>query len=181
MSIVPADGPTVPGALRLADGAAFGTGLHATTALCLEALEDILDAEMPDRMLDVGTGSGVLALAALRRGMRRALDIDDDALCVAARNGRLNGAAARLWLVRGGPEAVLGLWPLVVANIRAAELMELAQPIASRVASRGRVVLSGMPQSVTPDVEHAYRRLGMATVSAAERDGWSALVLRPTW
>jgi ribosomal protein L11 methyltransferase len=182
LSIVPADGPTMPGALRLVEGAAFGTGLHPTTALCLEAIEDRLDTEIPDRMLDVGTGSGVLALAALRRGTRRAaaLDVDDDALSVAARNGRLNGTGDRLWLVQGGPDAIRGWWPLVVANIRAAELMELAPSITSRVASRGRLVLSGIPRSVAPDVERAYCRLGMNTVSVAGRDGWAALVLHPT-
>jgi len=183
LSIVPADAPGAPGSVRLVDGAAFGTGLHATTALCLEAMEDMFDAGIPDRMLDVGTGSGVLALAAVRRGVRRAvaLDLDEDALRIAAENGRINEAGDRLALVCGGPEAVRGQWPLVVANIRAAELMELAQPIASRVASRGRLVLSGIPQSVASAVERAYRRLGMRSVSAAERDGWTALVLQPTW
>jgi ribosomal protein L11 methylase PrmA len=68
----------------------------------------------------------------------------------------------------------------VVANVRAAELMELAPWITSRVASRGRLVLSGIPRSVAPDVEHTYRRLGMATLNVAERDGWAALVLHPT-
>lgn len=183
LSIVPADGPPLPGALRLVEGAAFGTGLHPTTALCLELLEDLLDAERPDRMLDVGTGSGVLALAALRRGVRRAvgLDVDDDAVRVATRNAHLNGAGDRLRLVRGGPDAIRGWWRLVAANIRAAELMELAPTITARVASRGRLVLSGIPQSVRVDVEHAYRRLGMARVSLAGRDGWAALVLRPSW
>jgi ribosomal protein L11 methyltransferase len=68
----------MPDTLRLVDGAAFGTGLHATTALCLEAIEDLLDAVVPDRMLDVGTGSGVLALAALRRGVRRVIGLERD-------------------------------------------------------------------------------------------------------
>ena len=181
--IVPAAAPASTGALRLVDGAAFGTGLHATTALCLEAIEDLLDVTVPDRILDVGTGSGVLSLAALRRGVRRAaaLDLDAGALTVAAENARLNDLGARLWLVRGGPDAVRGAWPLVVANIRAAELMAMASTLARLVASRGRLVLSGIPGSVAPDVQHVYRRLGMSLVTLAERDGWTALVCHPSW
>lgn len=183
LQIVPAEMPATSGCLRLMDGAAFGTGLHATTALCVEAIEDLLDAVVPDRLLDVGTGSGVLALAALHRGVRRAvaIDLDPDALRVAAENARLNGLADRLWLVCGGPEAVRGSWPLVVANIRAAELMAMAQTLSRRVATQGRLVLSGIPESVAADVEREYRRVGMKPVLTAVRDGWAALVLVPSW
>src|SRR5436190_536480 len=93
--------------LHLVDAEAFGTGWHPTTALCLEALEDALAAR-PERMLDVGTGSGVLALAALLLGVPQAtgIDIDAEALRVAAENARLNGVPERLQLTPGGPEAV---------------------------------------------------------------------------
>jgi len=183
LQVVPVDMPAPSGAVRLVDAAAFGTGLHATTALCVEAIEDLLDAVVPARMLDVGTGSGVLALAALRRGVRRAaaIDLDPDALQVAAENARVNGLADRMWLVRGGPEAIRGSWPLVVANIRAAELIAMAQSLAWRVASQGRLVLSGIPESVVPDVERAYGRLGMKQMRVAARDGWAAVGLVPTW
>jgi ribosomal protein L11 methyltransferase len=183
LSIVPAELPANSDALRLIDGSAFGTGLHATTALCLEAIEDLLDALTPDRMLDVGTGSGVLALAALRRGVRRAigLDLDPEALRIAAVNARLNGYGDRLSLLRGGPDALTGSCPLVVANIRAAELMAMAPTLAQRVASRGRLVLSGIAESVAPDVEGTYRRLGMTIVGHTSRDGWTALMFHPSW
>jgi hypothetical protein len=89
---VPADWPADAGTLRLVDGPAFGTGLHPTTALCLGALQDELDGHAVDRVLDVGTGSGILALAALHAGVDRAvgIDIDADALRVAAENATLN-------------------------------------------------------------------------------------------
>lgn len=179
----PASLPATPGALRLVDGLAFGTGLHPTTRLCLEALEDLLDVVTPSCALDIGTGSGILALAALQRGVTRAVgvDIDADALSVAAENVRLNGAAGRLSLVRGGPDAVRGAWSLIMANVRAAELIELAPALVRLLASRGRLVLSGIPQSVAPDVEQTYRRLGLTRISSGTRDGWTALVLAPTW
>jgi ribosomal protein L11 methyltransferase len=181
--LVPAHLPVPAGALRLSDGPAFGTGLHPTTVLCLEALEAALDVDRPARVLDVGTGSGVLALAALLMGVPRAvgLDIDADALQIAAENARLNDFAARLRLVRGGPEAVQGLWPLVLANVLPAPLMEMAPALVRRVEHRGRLVLSGIPSSVTPDVEHVYRRLGMRHLRSETRAGWTALVLQPSW
>ncbi len=181
--IVPADTAAPSGALRMVDGPAFGTGLHMTTALCLEVLEDLLDNAVPERMLDVGTGSGILALFALQRGVRRAvgLDVEPAALVVAAENARLNGLAARLHLVRGGPEAVRAQWPLVVANIRAAELMAMATTLVQRIASKGQLVLSGIPTSVAAEVEGTYRRFGMIQAEVRSRGSWTALVLRASW
>src|SRR5262245_9890006 len=103
LRIVPADADAEPGVLRLIDSAAFGTGLHPTTAMCLEAIEEALQPSAPSALLDVGTGSGVLALAALLLGVPRALglDVDAEALRAAAENARLNATDGRLELVRG--------------------------------------------------------------------------------
>jgi ribosomal protein L11 methyltransferase len=167
------------GALRMIDSPAFGTGLHPTTALCLEALDDELTAWDPDSVLDVGTGSGVLALAALRWGAPRAvaIDIDGEAVRAAAENARLNGLSSRLHLVHGGPEALSASWPLVLANVLAAPLMEMAPMLAWRVRRGGRLVLSGIRSSLASDVEQAYRHVGMRQVLTHARDGWSALIL----
>ena len=175
--------PVPPDGLMLADGPAFGTGLHPTTALCLEALEEIVDDVHPDSMLDVGTGSGVLALAALQHGVPRALalDVDDESLRAAADNACVNGLDARLQLARGGPETVTGAWPLVVANILAAPLIEMAPALVRRVGHQGQLVLSGISQSVEPDVTRAYVRAGMRRVRATSRGGWVCLVLRASW
>jgi len=91
LRIIPPDGPAGAGTIRLADSAAFGTGLHPTTALCLEALEEAVSIVVPDVVLDVGTGSGVLSLAALQLGVRRAvgIDIDEEALRAAVKNAKL--------------------------------------------------------------------------------------------
>ena len=183
LRIVPAHARAEPGVLRLTDSAAFGTGLHPTTAMCLEAIEEALQPSTPGALLDVGTGSGVLALAALLMGVPRALglDIDAEALRAAAENARLNALDRRLQLARGGPDAVDGTWPLVVANLLAAPLVELAPVLVRRVGHHGRLMLSGIPSSVEPDVDRAYRRLGMQHVRAQSRAGWSALVLQASW
>jgi ribosomal protein L11 methyltransferase len=181
--IVPADRDAEPGALRLLDSAAFGTGLHPTTARCLEALEEAVEIAPPHAVLDVGTGSGVLALAALMMGVPRALgiDIDDEAVRVAAENARINGLADRLQVARGGPETVTGTWPLVLANVLAAPLVEMAPALVRHVGHHGRLVLSGIPSSVEPDVDRTYRRLGMRRLHARSRTGWVALVLQASW
>ena len=181
--IVPSHLDAAPNTLRLIDAAAFGTGLHPTTALCLEALEDILQGASPDSVLDVGTGSGVLALAALMQGVPHAvgIDIDDAALGVAAENARINGAGDRLQVLRCGPAEVTGTWPLVLANVLAAPLIEMAPTLVRRVGHQGQLVLSGIPTSVEQDVDAAYRRLGMQRVRATSRGGWVAVVMQASW
>lgn len=181
--VAPAGVAAPPDALRLTESVAFGTGLHPTTALCLEALADALAIERPDRVLDVGTGSGILALAALLRGVPRAtgLDIDAASLATAAANARLNDLEDRLRLVRGGPDVVDGTWPLVLANILAGPLMEMAPSLVRRLGHHSELILSGIPTAVAPDVERAYRRLGLHLVARTQRGGWVLLMLRASW
>lgn len=183
LRIAPADIEADPGALRLIDAAAFGTGLHPTTALCLEALEEIMNISTPRGVLDVGTGSGVLALAALVLGVPQAagIDVDDEALRVAAENARINALDDRLQLRHGGPDTLAGTWPVVLANVLAAPLIDMAPALVRRVGHHGQLVLSGIPSSVQQDVEQVYRRLGMHCVRAASRAGWVALTLRASW
>ena len=186
LTIVPAH-PTAPaGALQLIDTTVFGTGLHPTTALCLEVLEEEVRIAVPEAVLDVGAGSGVLALAALMLGVprARAIDIDDEAMRVAAENARINRVNAieeRLQLTRGGPDAVTGTWPLVLANVLPGPLIEMAPGLVGRIGHHGQLVLSGIPSSVERDVDQAYGRLGMRRVRATSRAGWVALVLRASW
>jgi ribosomal protein L11 methyltransferase len=172
-----------PGALRFADTPAFGSGLHPTTALCLDALEEACGVGVPAGVLDVGTGSGVLALAALMKGVGRAVGLDTDAgaLQAAAAHARLNHLDGRLTLVAGGPEAVDGTWPLVLANVLAAPLIEMAPVLVRRVGHGGRLVLSGIPRSLAGDVERPYRRLGMRPARHLTRAGWTALVMQASW
>jgi ribosomal protein L11 methyltransferase len=170
-------------ALMLVDSPTFGSGLHPTTAMCLEALDEALRDGTPDGLLDIGTGSGVLALGALKLGVPRALaiDLDDTALRVAAENARINALGDRLELRLGGPETVAGAWPLVVANVLAAPLVEMAPAIVRRVGHHGQLVLSGIASSLEPEVDRTYRGLGMHPGRVTSRAGWVAIVLRATW
>jgi ribosomal protein L11 methyltransferase len=146
-------------------------------------LDAIVQLAPPEAMLDVGTGSGVLALGALTLGVPRALgiDIEDEAMRAAADNARLNGLDHRLQLQRGGPDTIAGTWPLVLANILAAPLIEMAPALVRRVAHRGQLVLSGIPEAVEPDAVQAYCRLGMRCVDRTSRAGWVALTLLSSW
>jgi ribosomal protein L11 methyltransferase len=170
-------------ALQCVDSNAFGSGHHPTTALCIEALEEMLAAEPAAGVLDVGTGTGILALAALKMGVPQAvgLDIDADALTVAGKNARLNGATERLKLIVGGPDAVEGNWPLVVANILAAPLIEIAPVLVRRLGHDGRLILSGIPLSLEAEVRRAYEHLGVRLWNSKTRSGWTALTARASW
>jgi ribosomal protein L11 methyltransferase len=181
--IAPPEIAASPDTLRLTDSTAFGTGHHPTTALCIEAIEEAVSVAVPGSVLDVGTGSGVLALAALRIGVSQALglDIDEDALKIAAEHARLNNLADKLQLILGGPDVVNGVWPLVVANVLAAPLIEMAPVLIRRVGSQGRLILSGIPWSLESEVRQTYQRLGMRHVRSATRAGWTVLVVQASW
>lgn len=133
--------------VRLDPGLAFGSGTHPTTALCLRWLDALAERGLLAgcRMLDVGCGSGILALAALKLGAAAAVGIDNDpqALSASRDNAERNGVAAALSLY--APEdAPQATYPVVVANILASALDALAGTLAARVAPGGRIALSGI-------------------------------------
>lgn len=166
-------------------GMAFGTGLHPTTRLCLRALER---ATRPGaRVLDLGTGSGILAIAAAQLGAGRvlALDLDPVAVRVAAENVARNRVADRV-VVRQGtvadaePHAASapldsGPFDLVVANISATVVLSLAAPLAALVRPSGRAIVSGLLAERADDVRAAYQASGWRPVEAAAEGDWVAL------
>jgi ribosomal protein L11 methyltransferase len=160
-------------------GMAFGTGSHATTALCLERCDELL-SELPGAdVLDVGTGSGVIAILAKKLGARRVIGTENDpvALEAARRGAALNGIAGVDWILAEDPAEVPGQFRIVVANILLNTLEELAPAIASKVAPGGRLVLSGLLADQADAAERAYSAQGLSPVGRSDREGWVRLEL----
>ncbi|HEU0265099.1 MAG TPA: 50S ribosomal protein L11 methyltransferase, partial [Geobacterales bacterium] len=135
--------------LELDPGMAFGTGSHATTRLCLEALEEIygtLAVDSPRELLDVGCGSGILAIAGACLGASHvvAIDIDPDSVSATAANALANGVGEKVVASATPLEEVRGEFAVVVANILAEELVRLSLPLVERLARGGYLVLSGI-------------------------------------
>jgi ribosomal protein L11 methyltransferase len=160
-------------------GMAFGTGQHATTLGCLEALES-LASPPPARALDVGTGTGVLAIALAKLGVRKVvgLDLDPQAITAARGNVRRNAIAGRVALACRGLEDAVPVpaagrgYPLVVANLYVDALVELAPVVAARVAAGGHLVTSGVLRSQQGRVRAAYGAPDWKLVSAKRRGAW---------
>lgn len=163
---------------------AFGTGHHGTTRGCLLALDAELKRRRPMRVLDVGTGTGVLAFAAAK-ALRRVVvagDIDPVAIAVARDNARLNGLGPHLRLYVGaGVDHGLARRPrrfdLVFANILARPLRKLAVSLAGVTADDGLLVLSGLLAKDVPGVLAAYRAQGFTLRARRDLEGWAALTL----
>lgn len=160
-------------------GRAFGTGTHGSTQGCLILLDSFLETGRVTRAVDVGTGSGVLAIAALRLGVPQvtALDTDPDALTEARRNAELNGVEGRLTRQLSGPEALEGLFPLVLANLLAGSHVALSAHYRRLLGSRGSLILGGLLADEEPAVVGAVAALGLAPLGRVELEGWVALRL----
>jgi ribosomal protein L11 methyltransferase len=171
--------------LRLDAGLAFGSGEHASTRGCLLALERIARRQRPRRILDLGTGSGILALAAAKLTRRPVLatDIEPWSVRVADENARLNReqrlVSARLadgWRHRavraGGP------YDLVFANILARPLCAMARDLAAHLAPGGTAILAGLLGTQARMVLAAHRRQGLVLEARHDVGPWTTLVVR---
>ncbi len=172
-------------AILIDAGQAFGTAHHGTTRGCLIALSNRLKLGLPYRMLDLGTGSGVLAIAAAKAGACNviATDIDPIAVDVARENARLNRVATRIsFLQANGLDHPLlrhtDGFDLVFANILARPLARLAPDIANVMVRGGDLVLSGLIPNQARPIAAQYRSMGFSLLRASIVDGWSTLCLR---
>lgn len=159
-------------------GMAFGTGLHPTTRGCLELLQQV--QPMPARALDVGCGSGILALAALRLGAGSvvAIDTDPNAIDATRANAERNGLADAIEARRGTlAEAADERFPLVLANLVAAVLVELAPALAAHLAPGGTLIASGIIEPRADEVVAAMAAAGLAVRDRRDDGEWVSLAL----
>ncbi len=172
-------------AIEIEAALAFGTGHHGTTRGCLLLLDHVLKAYRPRRLLDLGTGTGVLGIAAakaLKIGVL-ASDIDPPSVRVARENARLNETGNLLQVIRAtgfsAPEfSQRGPFDLVLANILANPLRQLATPMARHLAPGALVILSGLLTHQAPAVIAAYRARGLVPLRHLRIDEWSSLLLQ---
>jgi len=165
--------------LELDPGMAFGTGTHPTTTLCLEALEKTV--RPGSRVFDLGTGSGILAIAAAKLGAEvEAVDVDPVAVRVAQENVELNQVAARVRVARGDLGTVLqGQADVVVANIIADVILLLLQDLPRLLKPAGVFLASGIIEPRAAEVEAAMRQAGLQISERLEDAGW--VLLRAGW
>ena len=165
--------------VELDPGAAFGTGQHATTSLCIRALEDLVRPGMT--VFDVGTGSGVLAIVAAKLGAKRveAVDFDPVAVRVARENVRQNGAEGIVHTERSDLlKSVEGKADLIIANIIADIIVRLFGEVKGSLAAGGTMLLSGIIEDRLPDVVEAAALHGFAVEKIEQEKGWAAVVVK---
>jgi ribosomal protein L11 methyltransferase len=171
--------------IKIEAALAFGTGHHGTTRGCLLLLDHVLKAHRPKRVLDLGTGTGVLAIAAANALHRPVLasDIDPASVRVARENARINRAANRVRTIHtsgfSAPDfARRGPFDLILANILANPLRQLAGPMARHLAPSALVILSGLLTPQAASIVAAYRARGLVPLRHLRIEGWSSLLLR---
>jgi ribosomal protein L11 methyltransferase len=172
--------------LSLDPGMAFGTGLHPTTRLCLAALETLADEGLlasgsarggAARVIDVGCGSGILAIAAGKLGAGELLGVDTDPIAVESTtaNARLNSQTRRLRVRQGSVPSGEGPFDLVLANLIASLLVRLAGPLRAELAPGGRILASGIFRDREGDVRTAFEAAGLRLGRRWAEEDWVAL------
>jgi ribosomal protein L11 methyltransferase len=171
---VPESGDIV---IQLDPGMAFGTGLHPTTQMCLVALEELMRPEAA--VLDLGTGSGILAIAAAKLGAGHVLAVDRDPVAVKTARGNLvtNGVQGVVSVMEGSLQDVSKSYDLVVVNILAKVIVEMMQEgLATRLHPGGRLITAGIIADQTSEVIAALERGGLTAIERQQREDWVCLV-----
>lgn len=166
-------------AITMDPGMAFGTGTHETTALCLEVLDERVRGG--ERVLDIGTGSGILAIAALKLGAAAAEGVDIDPMCVrtAGENAARNGVEDRLTVLVGDlSDKASGVYDLITANIVAAAILSLAPHVPALLAPGAVFIASGIIDTRKEEVLAGLRAAGLEPFDVREKRGWVCIVCR---
>ncbi|MDA1114251.1 MAG: 50S ribosomal protein L11 methyltransferase [Planctomycetota bacterium] len=171
LTLRPADIP-----LTLFAGSAFGTGGHASTRLALKVLTEWCKDNPPIRLLDVGSGSGILAVAAALRGVKEVVGMDPDPQSApqAAKTARANGVGTQCQFWRGGYETARGTWPAVMANLVADLLQDGARDLAQLVAPQGKLFAGGILDVHWQATCDAFASKGLQLEQKLERGRWRA-------
>ena len=158
-------------------GMVFGTGYHETSQTCLIIIEQISKGGQKESCLDIGTGSGILAIGAAKLGFRNvaAVDIDPMAIDAAKRNVEEN-SLANVLIKEGDIKAVEGPFDLIVANLLSGILVDIAPEILIRLNSGGKAILSGMLAGQEDDVRKAYEKAGLTLSETVISGKWVTLV-----
>lgn len=165
--------------IQLDPGMAFGTGLHPTTQLCLRALEDFVQPEM--EVLDLGTGSGILAIAAAKLGAGRVLAVDNDLQAVRVARGNIidNGVGERVRVEQGSMPEVSGSYDLVVVNILTRVIVELIEEgLAERMRSDAILITAGITVDRASEVTAAFERGGLELINQRQQEDWVSLLAK---
>lgn len=168
--------------IEIDPGMAFGTGGHATTRMCLKAVTTLLLGSDRKRllagMLDVGTGTGLLAIAAKKLGAKKSVgtEIDPVAAKVARKNARMNKAVVVMTLQ--SLEKIRGRFPLVVANILAGDLIRMSADLSAKVSDNGFLILSGILVHEMETVKNAFRSRGLQDFRDYTSGEWAATILK---
>jgi len=172
--------PSTPGCLiiRIDPGRAFGTGHHETTRLCLEWLESCRSDE--SSLLDVGTGSGILAIGAALLGFQRVVGIDNDpeAIEVAKENVMLNRLSEKISLLCASPEALSSWFDVVISNIESRTLISMSEAISTKLRDKGLLGLSGILAEQAEEVCAEYKNMGLRLTGRKTADEWVFLAFR---
>jgi ribosomal protein L11 methyltransferase len=164
--------------LTLNPGQAFGTGLHATTQLCLTLLEPMGATSSERRLLDVGCGSGILSLAAVLYGFAGAfgVDLDQLAIWVARGNAQLNQLSGQVAFAAGSLGVVSDRFEVVVANILLEPILAMLKPLHGVITPGGRVVLSGVLTTEVPELRGGLSAEGWRIITQVAQEEWAAVV-----
>jgi ribosomal protein L11 methyltransferase len=175
--------PKRPGqiVIEIDPGMAFGTGTHPSTQMCLQLLEEVIPSfPKTPSVLDVGTGSGILTIAARKMGVKEiaAIDIDPVAIDCARANARANRASQGISFRSRSPEDLKASFDLVVANLLPQELLSVAPALSRLVARSGKLIASGFLVKQEKEMAAALRKQGVAKQSGRRQKGWAAWVLQ---
>ena len=166
--------------IEIDPGMAFGTGTHPSTQMCLQFMEEVIPSfSRTPSVLDVGTGSGILAIAARRMGVKKitAIDIDPVAIDCARVNARANRTGRGISFRIGTPAELKASYDLVVANLLPQELLNTAPALAGLTARSGKLIISGFLTKQGREMAAAFQRQGMQKECSRRQKGWAAWVM----